>query len=182
MPGHDICTVYCCYYVKGASRLCWRKMAFWTQLGLLLWKNFTYRRRQTVSTSPRVFWDLKLESCSFHDYTAFQEKQGNILCFTECSSFSDPWLNNRSGFGKTLFKLESVVGRQKPEGLKVLKTSVLNSRVRECWSTETLVSDQAKRVHDCCVQQNRCEMKTRAEPCSAVWVKHCQAAVVCPRV
>lgn len=23
-------------------------MSVWTQLGLLLWKNFTYRRRQTV--------------------------------------------------------------------------------------------------------------------------------------
>lgn len=40
------------------------------------------------------------------------------------------------------------MGGQKPEGLKVLKISVLNSSVRECWSTETLVLDQAERVHD----------------------------------
>lgn len=72
------------------------------------------------------------------------------------------------------------MGEQKPEGLKVLKTSVLNSSVRDCWSTATLVSDQAERVHDCCVQQQRCEMKTRAATCFALWVGHCQAAGMCP--
>ncbi|KAM9137819.1 phospholipid-transporting ATPase ABCA1 isoform 1-T2 [Pangshura tecta] len=33
-------------------------MAFWTQLGLLLWKNFTYRRRQTVQLLIEVSWPL----------------------------------------------------------------------------------------------------------------------------
>lgn len=40
------------------------------------------------------------------------------------------------------------MGRQKPGGLKLLKTSVMISSVRMCLSTETLVSDQARRVHD----------------------------------
>uniref|UniRef100_A0A8D0GXJ4 P-type phospholipid transporter n=1 Tax=Sphenodon punctatus TaxID=8508 RepID=A0A8D0GXJ4_SPHPU len=33
-------------------------MAFWTQLGLLLWKNFTYRRRQTFQLMVEVAWPL----------------------------------------------------------------------------------------------------------------------------
>uniref|UniRef100_A0A8C3RCW2 P-type phospholipid transporter n=3 Tax=Neoaves TaxID=3078114 RepID=A0A8C3RCW2_9PASS len=33
-------------------------MAFWTQLGLLLWKNFTYRRRQTFQLLIEVAWPL----------------------------------------------------------------------------------------------------------------------------
>uniref|UniRef100_A0A670ZUV4 P-type phospholipid transporter n=1 Tax=Pseudonaja textilis TaxID=8673 RepID=A0A670ZUV4_PSETE len=33
-------------------------MAFWTQLGLLLWKNFTYRRRQTVQLLIEITWPL----------------------------------------------------------------------------------------------------------------------------
>ncbi|XP_074850709.1 phospholipid-transporting ATPase ABCA1 isoform X1 [Carettochelys insculpta] len=33
-------------------------MAFWTQLGLLLWKNFTYRRRQTLQLLTEVAWPL----------------------------------------------------------------------------------------------------------------------------
>lgn len=34
-------------------------MAVSTQLGLLLWKNFTYRRRQTVSRSASNYWLLE---------------------------------------------------------------------------------------------------------------------------
>ncbi|XP_075450764.1 phospholipid-transporting ATPase ABCA1 isoform X2 [Ascaphus truei] len=33
-------------------------MAFWTQLGLLLWKNFTYRRRQTFQLLIEIAWPL----------------------------------------------------------------------------------------------------------------------------
>uniref|UniRef100_A0A8C8VJI1 ATP binding cassette subfamily A member 1 n=1 Tax=Pelusios castaneus TaxID=367368 RepID=A0A8C8VJI1_9SAUR len=33
-------------------------MVFWTQLGLLLWKNFTYRRRQTLQLLVEVAWPL----------------------------------------------------------------------------------------------------------------------------
>ncbi|XP_043924192.1 phospholipid-transporting ATPase ABCA1 [Protopterus annectens] len=33
-------------------------MAFWTQLGLLLWKNFTYRRRQTLQLLIEIAWPL----------------------------------------------------------------------------------------------------------------------------
>ncbi|KAJ1086296.1 hypothetical protein NDU88_006417 [Pleurodeles waltl] len=35
-------------------------MAFWVQLGLLLWKNFTYRRRQTVQLTIELLWPLFL--------------------------------------------------------------------------------------------------------------------------
>uniref|UniRef100_H3AJR4 P-type phospholipid transporter n=1 Tax=Latimeria chalumnae TaxID=7897 RepID=H3AJR4_LATCH len=35
-------------------------MTFWTQLGLLLWKNFTYRRRQTFQLLIEVAWPLLL--------------------------------------------------------------------------------------------------------------------------
>ncbi|XP_060619641.2 phospholipid-transporting ATPase ABCA1 [Anolis sagrei] len=35
-------------------------MAFWTQLGLLLWKNFTFRRRQTFQLLIEVAWPLFL--------------------------------------------------------------------------------------------------------------------------
>lgn len=34
-------------------------MSVSTQLGLLLWKNFTYRRRQTVSRSASLYWLIK---------------------------------------------------------------------------------------------------------------------------
>lgn len=43
----------------------------------------------------------------------------------------------------------------------MLKTSLTS--VKESWSTETLVTDQAERVHDCCVQQGRCKIKTCAD-------------------
>uniref|UniRef100_A0A7N4NTN5 ATP binding cassette subfamily A member 1 n=1 Tax=Sarcophilus harrisii TaxID=9305 RepID=A0A7N4NTN5_SARHA len=33
-------------------------MAFWSQLGLLLWKNFTFRRRQTCQLLLEVAWPL----------------------------------------------------------------------------------------------------------------------------
>uniref|UniRef100_A0A8C6VPK5 P-type phospholipid transporter n=1 Tax=Naja naja TaxID=35670 RepID=A0A8C6VPK5_NAJNA len=33
-------------------------MAFWTQLGLLLWKNFTYRRRQMFQLLIEIVWPL----------------------------------------------------------------------------------------------------------------------------
>ncbi|XP_033029913.1 phospholipid-transporting ATPase ABCA1 [Lacerta agilis] len=33
-------------------------MVFWTQLGLLLWKNFTYRRRQTFQLLIEIIWPL----------------------------------------------------------------------------------------------------------------------------
>ncbi|GAA6068097.1 phospholipid-transporting ATPase ABCA1a [Tachysurus ichikawai] len=33
-------------------------MAFSTQLGLLLWKNFTYRRRQTIQLLIEIIWPL----------------------------------------------------------------------------------------------------------------------------
>ncbi|XP_062985205.1 phospholipid-transporting ATPase ABCA1 [Elgaria multicarinata webbii] len=33
-------------------------MAFWTQLGLLLWKNFTFRRRQTFQLLIEILWPL----------------------------------------------------------------------------------------------------------------------------
>ncbi|XP_061489157.1 phospholipid-transporting ATPase ABCA1 isoform X1 [Rhineura floridana] len=33
-------------------------MAFWTQLGLLLWKNFTFRRRQTFQLLIEIAWPL----------------------------------------------------------------------------------------------------------------------------
>ncbi|KAG8455080.1 hypothetical protein GDO86_001341 [Hymenochirus boettgeri] len=33
-------------------------MTYWTQLGLLLWKNFTYRRRQTLQLLVEVAWPL----------------------------------------------------------------------------------------------------------------------------
>ncbi|XP_007428699.1 ATP-binding cassette sub-family A member 1 [Python bivittatus] len=33
-------------------------MAFWTQLGLLLWKNFTFRRRQTAQLLIEITWPL----------------------------------------------------------------------------------------------------------------------------
>ncbi|XP_078526803.1 phospholipid-transporting ATPase ABCA7 [Lissotriton helveticus] len=35
-------------------------MAFWVQLGLLLWKNLTYRRRQTVQLTIELLWPLFL--------------------------------------------------------------------------------------------------------------------------
>uniref|UniRef100_A0A8D2LMX0 P-type phospholipid transporter n=1 Tax=Varanus komodoensis TaxID=61221 RepID=A0A8D2LMX0_VARKO len=33
-------------------------MAFWTQLSLLLWKNFTFRRRQTLQLVVEIMWPL----------------------------------------------------------------------------------------------------------------------------
>ncbi|XP_058870789.1 phospholipid-transporting ATPase ABCA1-like isoform X2 [Acipenser ruthenus] len=35
-------------------------MGFWIQLGLLLWKNFTYRRRQTIQLGIELLWPLFL--------------------------------------------------------------------------------------------------------------------------
>lgn len=174
MPSHITSALYChCCCTKGAPRLCWRKMAFWTQLGLLLWKNFTYRRRQTVSISQRGFWGL---SCSPVGWSSAE--WGNVM-YLNVLPLVVPGRATGSAFGKTGFKLKRVVGGQKPEGSKVIKTSVLNPNMRESQSTETLMSDQAERVYDCHVQQGTYEMKTCAMTCSALQVGHCQTAGMC---
>lgn len=125
MPSHITSALYChCCCTKGAPGLCWREMAFWTQLGLLLWKNFTYRRRQTVSISQRGFWGL---SCSPVGWSSAE--WGNVL-YLNVLPLVVPGRATGSAFGKTRFKLKRVVGGQKPEGSKVIKTSVVNPNMR----------------------------------------------------
>lgn len=68
----------------GSGVCLWRwgedNMAVSTQLGLLLWKNFTYRRRQTVSAFGSISQNLQIFFFWHHTFFFKSHVCGTILC------------------------------------------------------------------------------------------------------